>query len=376
MTIPQPSLWEELYFKQQDFILIGGGFAGLWCAIELKKKHPTATVLILEKGSIPTGASTRNAGFACFGSPTELISNAARAGENAVWPVVQMRFKGIEKIRRLFSHLVIDYDVSGGYECLHTKQAEVVADNLGWLNKGMQNCTGKENCFSWCNHQLGALGLTGFDTLIHNPLEGGLHSGKLLLALQAMAWQIGVQILSGIEVTGTLRQGSLTNITTSANIIFKASRVVFCTNAFTSGLLPQLEQTVYPGRGQVLVTEPIKGLHLYGTFHYNEGYYYFRNVGNRVLLGGGRNADFDTETTTEFGTTDTIQQQLEIFLQNHILKGVPYTISHRWSGIMGFTNNHLPTIQKVGDHSVAVIGCNGMGVALLPILAEQVAALW
>jgi hypothetical protein len=54
-------------------------------------------------------------------------------------------------------------------------------------------------------------------------------------------------------------------------------------------------------------TEPIDNLDVRGTFHLDCGYYYFRNIGDRILLGGGRNLDFETETTTEFAQTEIIQ---------------------------------------------------------------------
>ena len=56
-----------------------------------------------------------------------------------------------------------------------------------------------------------------------------------------------------------------------------------------------------PARAQVLITKPIKNLQIKGTFHLDKGYYYFRNIDNRILFGGGRNLDFKTEETSEFG---------------------------------------------------------------------------
>ena len=67
------SIWEkESFFKHQDIIIVGSGFAGLWSAYFLSRKHKKAKITIVEKEPIPTGASTRNAGFACFGSLPEL----------------------------------------------------------------------------------------------------------------------------------------------------------------------------------------------------------------------------------------------------------------------------------------------------------------
>ena len=115
----QVSIWEkESFYADKDVIIIGSGFTGLWSAYELLKKNEKLKVAIVERGVIPEGASTRNAGFSCFGSPTELIFDAATMGEDSMWQLVEMRFKGLEKIRQHFSASALDYDPCGGYECL------------------------------------------------------------------------------------------------------------------------------------------------------------------------------------------------------------------------------------------------------------------
>ena len=70
------SFWEfNSWFKDLDLVVIGSGIVGLNTAIEYKKRNRKAKILILEKGILPEGASTKNAGFACFGSPSEILSD-------------------------------------------------------------------------------------------------------------------------------------------------------------------------------------------------------------------------------------------------------------------------------------------------------------
>src|SRR6476619_7147643 len=97
------SIWEkETFFAPQDVVIAGSGFVGLWSALHLKKKHPQLKVTILERGLIPTGASTRNAGFACFGSLTELMYDIATMGVEKTLALVSMRYKGLERIQKYF----------------------------------------------------------------------------------------------------------------------------------------------------------------------------------------------------------------------------------------------------------------------------------
>ncbi len=68
------SFWElETYFKNVDFTIIGSGIVGLSTAYHLRKKNPEAKIVIIEKGMLPEGASTKNAGFACFGTLSEVL---------------------------------------------------------------------------------------------------------------------------------------------------------------------------------------------------------------------------------------------------------------------------------------------------------------
>ena len=70
------SYWEiKNWLTNIDFTIVGSGIVGLNCALQLKQRYPTSKILILEKGILPQGASTKNAGFACFGSLSEIIDD-------------------------------------------------------------------------------------------------------------------------------------------------------------------------------------------------------------------------------------------------------------------------------------------------------------
>ncbi len=79
------SYWEnEQWFKDINFAIIGSGIVGINCALRLREKHPKAKIVIFEKGYIPSGASTKNAGFACFGSPSEILNDFNSTSEDEV----------------------------------------------------------------------------------------------------------------------------------------------------------------------------------------------------------------------------------------------------------------------------------------------------
>src|SRR5882762_7958659 len=113
------SVWEkESFYAPADIVIVGSGLVGLWSAWYLKRSNPSLSITIVERGIIPTGASTRNAGFACFGSLTELIADSQKTGEDKMLELVEMRYKGLKKIRKVFGRREIGYEEQGGYELI------------------------------------------------------------------------------------------------------------------------------------------------------------------------------------------------------------------------------------------------------------------
>ena len=373
----QVSIWEkESFYAPKDVIIIGSGLSGLWCAWYLKKKKPGISITIVDRGIIPTGASTRNAGFACFGSLTELLHDAAENGEEKMLELVEMRYRGLQRIQKLFGKKTIDFDLCGGYE-LFTENDKVnkqdLKEKIGSINKILRPVVTEKNIFRLSDKKIQRFGFGYITHLAENKAEGYLHSGKLCQALLQDLQSKGVTVLSAVAITNFEKTGEQITCYTNQHITLKADKVLVCTNAFSKELLPQLD--IVPARGQVLVTAPIKDLRFSGTFHYQEGFYYFRNLGNRILLGGARNFAIDEEATDEMMTTEKIQSQLENFLSQFIIPGIPYQVTDRWSGIMGMGTEKLPIIQEVRPQIFCAVRMSGMGVALTPVIGEKMAKM-
>ena len=100
----QLSFWEKVTLLEEiDFLIVGSGIVGSACALELRRKNPDAKIVILERSYLPLGASTKNAGFACFGSVTELLDDLESTPEERVWNTVKLRFEGLERLLQRFS---------------------------------------------------------------------------------------------------------------------------------------------------------------------------------------------------------------------------------------------------------------------------------
>lgn len=372
----QLSHWEwESFFKDIDVLVVGSGITGLSAAIHLKEKAPATKIVVVDRGPLPIGASTRNAGFACFGSLSELLDDLQHNDRTAVLDLVAQRYAGLQRLRERYGDEALGYRELGGYEIFREEDAELYAQchtALEGFNEDLRPLLGI-NTFVSADERIPASGLHHVRHLILNRAEGQLHTGKLMKTLLHRAQSLGLLCLGGVTVTATEEVNVHVTIQTEQGWSITANRCLITTNGFARELIPELD--LQPARNQVLITEPIPDLPWEGCFHYDRGYVYFRNVGQRVLLGGGRNRDLAGEQTAVLGAHTGIRSYLEQLLQTVILPGRTVQIERWWSGIMGVGPVKQPIIRAVGQRTVAAVRLGGMGVAIGTNVGEAAADL-
>jgi len=190
-------------------------------------------------------------------------------------------------------------------------------------------------------------------------------------ALLQKAVANNIMILNQVTVTSYQETGTGVEVALS-DFCFSTGKLLYATNGFSSQLT---NNQVKPARAQVLITEPNPNLDIKGTFHLDKGYYYFRNIDNRILFGGGRNLAIEEETTTELGQTELNQNRLEQLLKEVILPNTDFKIAHRWSGIMGLGTTKKPIVEQLSDHVFCGVRLGGMGVAIGSLIGQELADL-
>ncbi|RNC84710.1 MAG: FAD-binding oxidoreductase [Balneola sp.] len=361
------SLWEDaLYDQKYDLAVIGGGLTGLSTAYFFKKKHPRAKVLVIDRGFFPIGASTRNAGFACIGTIGEFISDLEIDTEDQLKRRISDRYSGLKLLREVIGDEHLEYQHTGGYELFtDSDDFATVCSKIELFNNWMKELVGSEALFKKTEYR-------GYPA-IFNPIEGMLHPGKMIQALIEMNSQLGVQFRWNTDVEELDHANGL--IHAEQGVSIHSELLILTSNAFTQKILP--DTSIKPGRGFVFVTSKIEDLKWKGTFHYDKGYVYFRNLGNdRLLIGGGRNADYQTEETDEFGVNESIKEYMTDFTNNIIKPPKGWQIEREWSGIMGFTETKSPILEFVSDNCVIAAGLSGMGVAMGMKLGESAANIF
>lgn len=366
------SFWEyKTWLTNVDFTIVGSGIVGLNCALQLRKQHPTAKIIILEKGILPQGASTKNAGFACFGSLSEILDDLNTHSEEEVVNLVKRRCNGLQLLRETLGDATIDYQALGGYELFTKEDTELYETCLAkkeqinqLLFPVFQGNIFREvpNTFQFQQIQ---------SQYIFNAFEGQIDTGNMMNALLKKVLSNNIQILNSVTVDGFSESGNAVHINTN-HFDFYTKKLLIATNGFASQLL---DEHVKPARAQVLITKPIPDLHIKGTFHLDKGYYYFRNIDNRILFGGGRNLDFKTEETTELTQTELIQRKLEEILKTTILPKTAFEIEHRWSGIMGVGTQKKAIVKPLSNKVFCGVRLGGMGVAIGSLVGKELAEL-
>jgi gamma-glutamylputrescine oxidase len=333
LTAERPALPRARVAGRADVAVVGGGITGCACAAALAEGG--LRVVLHEAREIATGASGRNGGFALRGGamPYNLARDwlGPRAREYWRWTERYLdRMEG-DAFRRTGSlRLAADEEEA---EELRLEYEALLEDGFAVERRG--------------------------DHLFH-PTDGSLQPALFTWGLAARAAE------AGVEIREHSRVDSLDAL--------DADHVVVATDGYPSGLLGRLEGSIIPTRGQMIATEPIPE-RLFECPHYGRhGFDYWQQwPDGRILAGGFRDTDLESEFTADEETTPPIQSALDDFVAG--LVGRPVEITHRWAGIFGLVPDFMPVVGRLpGDDRVWVAGgYSGHGNVLALACGELVA---
>ena len=349
------SFWDLDFYKEQDYILLGGGIVGINAAIHLKKMQPNKKVLIIDDSWLGGGASSKNAGFVCFGSPTEILDDIKNSNINLASELIDRRWEGSKKLLEMVPPDVMNFNKVGGSEVFE-HGTNVSKDDIIHLNKLMMDVTKIENYFKISEQSIS----NSFDSKsVEMNEEGKIDPKKMMNYLYQIAIGLGVHFLND-TITEILASENLINLKKYGKIKFGKCGVTL--NGYINHVMPT--SNVKPVRNVVLITEDIPNLLWDKVVHFNKGYVYFRRIGNKILLGGGRNIDLEAENSSEVVINQKIHNYLLDFLQSKILKTTKVEIIHQYVGILGFGNDKIPRVKSHTDNIFIASGMGGMGVAI------------
>jgi glycine/D-amino acid oxidase-like deaminating enzyme len=367
IELRRPSYWEEDALPRRaapgelpphtDILIVGAGFMGSWLAYWLAKRGVGARVLVVERDRFAYGASSRNAGFLTCGQVSEMLADVESTGMDAVVATFEDRLRGIDLVRGEFPGLDIDACGSTDWDPLTAAKRD--------LGRELNSVAGRDI------YAVRRARMAGDERdAMFNRADGAVDPVRLL---QRLRGRTGARFAFGVRAM-RVSDGTAVLETEDGTHEVSYGRAFLCTNAFASALHGGTD--VQPGRGQIIVTTPVRTPTERTLGYLQQGYNYFRFLGDRLLIGGGRHLYGDSENgTIELAPTASIRSYLTGVAAS-VVGHDDFRVEHHWAGIMGFRGgNHLGGSPRrvVDARTEEVAGFGGMGVALTPVVAREIA---
>lgn len=326
---------------ERDLAVVGAGICGLSAGVHLARRG--ARTAILERASVGSGASARNAGFLMRGASDNYASAVRTYGRERarlLWRWTEenlegLRGEGIERtegFRDAPSCLLAlqDHELAE----LRTSATMLREDGfeVEWVERGEDSV--------WRSSRSGAAGG------LVNPHDAACDPARVLQLLTTRLTDPVIEDQEVIEIRG-VGTGKGVEVLTG-NLRVRCSRVLICTNAYGPLLVPSLRGRIVPRRGQMLAARAA-GARLDYSYYANHGSEYFRLAADGVVVGGGFRAVHGTaEEGYEDAVTAPVQRDIEQFLERMLDARIE--VISRWSGTMGFSADGLPIVGPLeGD---------------------------
>ncbi|GLI60008.1 hypothetical protein VaNZ11_002070 [Volvox africanus] len=404
---PRPSLPQAA-----DVVIIGGGIAGVSTAYHLRKTRPDLQVVLMEARQLSHGATGRNGGLLWPALNAPWVKTADRYGTTEASRMMAFELQCLSEVTQFIKSNGLEEEVryapfgDGGFYVYETQQEmEAELEEL----KLMQQFGIHTDAEPLSHRETSTLfGTDAFVGAVRQPGVSRVWAARLVHALARMAAAAGpteglvvaentrVAAVTQSSYTEPLDKASapLLKVTTETGESLLARRVVHCTNAYGSSLLPELRGALVPVRNHVAATNapgaaaaiPAPVFPMDAAFFARGGYVYWsRREDGRVVVGGFRDVvpDLEWGVYDDASLRDRIRQELHAYLPEHFPRafGGGLNPEVEWSGILGFTRDRFPFVGPMpGRHGQFVAaGFSGHGMTRTfscgRVLADMVSGL-
>ncbi len=340
------SYWSEsLKDKKEiqcDVCIVGAGISGLSTAYWLKKKDPQLNIYVVDKSTLGDGATGRNAGFVTCGSVEHFNRMVGKHGEKQaldIWRFAEENKNLLEAELKLSEDSSLEYEQKGAFSLAAQENEFEELKNVSefMMKHKIPVEVLDETAVS------SRLGAQGFKGGILYKKDAAINPIKLLKKIRA---NTEISLLENQEVKEVKEEGS-ERLVIAKDYSLRCSLVVFCANGYSSALNNYFEDKIFPTRGQIMVMSPQRKF-MEGPCYANFYLDYFRQLQDgSLLIGGFRQLEADTEKGFSDHTSEKIQSALHDFVIKHLPEFKNSQITHRWSGVMGFSVDGEPMIGSL-----------------------------
>lgn len=356
-----------------DLLVVGGGFTGLWAAIQAKQRDPGKDVVLIEARRIGVGASGRNGGFVAA-SLTHGLDHGA-----ALWPteIARLTQLGRDNLAAIAAtirehHIDADWEPTGQlsvsinpHQDDHLRASFELHERFGEDVQWYDGPAVRQRVAS-PTYRCGYLDRSG---------AAIVHPAKLALGLARVAEALGVRVHEFTELSALQRDGEIVSAylrTRTGPATLAARDVILGTNAYPP-VLKRLSLFVLPVYDHVLMTEPLSAPQLAalgwtgreGIGDAGRQFHYYRLTADNRILWGGYDANYHRggSVSVELEQRDASHE----LLARHFVQTFPQledlSFSHRWGGAIDTTTRFTPMFGTAHGGRVAyAVGYTGLGV--------------
>lgn len=357
-----------------ELLIVGGGFTGLWAALQAKERKSDADIILIEKTFIADGASGRNGGFL----HSSLAHGETNTDHHFPGEAEQLHELGAQNMAELLQTLD-RYHIDARYEQVGETCVATNAGSVAQLREEYEaeKAAGEEVIF-YDQEQMRAQ--------VHSPTylaglwrkegqSGIIDPARLCWGLKSVLLSLGVRIFENTPLDTIDPVGEDKMKAVCAGGIITSDKVLMATNAFRNPL-GKIRRTVIPVWDYQLATEPLNAAQLdaigwhktrHALSNYANMFHYYRMTkDNRITWGGGGAVRYYFNNGTDIASCADIPERFEQLSKEFFetfpqLKGVKF--SHRWSGIIATSTRFcmVPGVTYNGRLAWAV-GYTGLGV--------------
>ncbi|MFU8829271.1 MAG: NAD(P)/FAD-dependent oxidoreductase [Phycisphaerales bacterium] len=369
------SLWQRREYAlptTADAIVVGAGITGISASLAFESRglHP----LLLDQRFPGWGATGRNAGYLMRGAADNYAAAVRELGREKARMLWRLTESNLNRLRSLGALELTHYrDYPSCLVAFETEEAEELASSCDLM---------REDGFT--THLIEPSSASDALWIHGRPLLGQVNPGDAVCdPVELLAWLRSKLAHQPVPETTVQRIQS-----TDSGVIVHTNRgqvhtdrLLVCTNAYTSPLLPDLGEHIKPNRGQMLALDATtlpQEERLQFAYYANHGSEYFRQIDETtVIVGGWRKHHADPEQTLDNNPSEPVQNGLEQFAERVLGRRLP--VLHRWAGTMGFTPDELPLAGPIDrqagrDYPIWICaGFTGHGMSLGHEVASRTA---
>jgi glycine/D-amino acid oxidase-like deaminating enzyme len=371
MPEPLPSLAGD---ERCELLIVGGGFTGLWAAMQAKERRPDADIILIEQTFVGDGASGRCGGFL----NTSLAHGETNVAHRFADEADRLQELGTQNMKELLETLD-RYNIDARYEHTGSMLVALDAESAVDLQKEYEQEKARGENVTWFDEaavreQVNSP--TFFGGLWHREGQDGVvDPARLCWGLKdVLLNQLGVRIYEGTRLLSVEPQGNEGMQARCDGGVIRSDRVLMATNAFTSPVR-RIRRSIIPVWDYQIATEPLTDEQLARTGwdrsrqplgDFRNMFHYFRlTKDNRITYGGGGAVRYYFNRGIDLKLADApkryeqlAKEFFETFPQLHDIR-----FSNKWGGIIATSTRFCMVPGVAYDGRMAwSVGYTGLGI--------------